>query len=315
MRKVQILKSIYEEFCIDLKEFSFTVAFARVVSKIRIPFLSYADRSSFFWTRIYRYIRKQYGTRIDYKTDCASHDLALSENVIWVMWWQGEEQMPDVIHMCYEQMKRVKGNKKLVLITKDNYTEYVQLPSAIIRKFNAGLISITHLSDVIRCYLLRDHGGLWLDSSIFASNLNINWTEDFYTLSSHGKLENYFSNGSWATFVLYCKYKNSLFMRYMCALYKCYWEEHDRVIVYEMPDYFIRLIYDNSEVVKNQIDRVPDNTGYRLLLGIMNNKYNQESIDKVLKECPLQKLSYKYEVNKEKNGELTNFGHLMNEAI
>lgn len=40
------------------------------------------------------------------------------------------------------------------------------LPNFILKKFENGYISITHLSDIIRVLLLYNYGGLWIDSTV-----------------------------------------------------------------------------------------------------------------------------------------------------
>lgn len=89
-------------------------------------------------------------------------------NKVWFCWLQGIENAPDVVKLCYSQARRILKNKKeLVLITKDNFNEYARLPEWIIEKWNAGEISNTHFSDLLRLELLIANGGLWLDSTAY----------------------------------------------------------------------------------------------------------------------------------------------------
>ena len=43
---------------------------------------------------------------------------------VWVFWWQGEDQMPELVKKCYQSLKRQLYDKKIVLITKDNINDY-----------------------------------------------------------------------------------------------------------------------------------------------------------------------------------------------
>ena len=44
---------------------------------------------------------------------------------IWICWWQGEEQMPQIVQTCYRQIKKMSGNHPVVLITDENYRDFV----------------------------------------------------------------------------------------------------------------------------------------------------------------------------------------------
>ena len=86
---------------------------------------------------------------------------------IWVCWWQGEENMPEVVKVCYRSIKKLSGKHPVVLITEDNLKDYVQLPQFIMDKYAAGIISRTHFSDILRFYLLKEYGGIWMDITNF----------------------------------------------------------------------------------------------------------------------------------------------------
>ena len=57
-------------------------------------------------------------------------------------------------------------NRKIILLTKNNLNQYVSLPRCIIKKYNLGIITHTHFSDVVRVALLCEHGGTWIDSTV-----------------------------------------------------------------------------------------------------------------------------------------------------
>ncbi len=88
---------------------------------------------------------------------------------IWVFWWQGIENMPPVVKLCFDSLRIHAGNIPIYVVTKKNFREYVSFPSFIIEKFQKGNFSITHFSDILRFALLSQYGGLWLDATIFVS--------------------------------------------------------------------------------------------------------------------------------------------------
>ena len=44
---------------------------------------------------------------------------------IWVMWWQGENKMPEVVKICYASILKNAGSHPVNLITNCNYEKYL----------------------------------------------------------------------------------------------------------------------------------------------------------------------------------------------
>lgn len=89
---------------------------------------------------------------------------------VWQMWWQGENEAPLITKNCMDSVKRfLPKDYKYVLITKDNISDYLTIPSFIQEKLNKG-ISFTHFSDYVRASLLHKFGGIWIDSTCFLSS-------------------------------------------------------------------------------------------------------------------------------------------------
>ena len=103
----------------------------------------------------------------------------------WSCWWQGMEEAPDLIKACSNSLKRYLPDEvELVIITKDNYRDYVDFPQWIIDKVENGSVTLTTFSDVIRASLLYKYGGIWLDSTILLTEkLPIDfWDYDIFTI-------------------------------------------------------------------------------------------------------------------------------------
>ena len=69
------------------------------------------------------------------------------------------------------QSKKNAGDHRVIILTEDNYKQYVNIPEWLEEKKNKGVISRTHFSDVLRLTLLSHYGGLWLDSTFFVRSL------------------------------------------------------------------------------------------------------------------------------------------------
>ena len=73
-------------------------------------------------------------------------------------WFQGMEHAPKMVQYCFESLKSNLRDKRIILITEDNYKEYVQFPTYILEKYEKGCFSKTHLSDLLRLELLIKYG-------------------------------------------------------------------------------------------------------------------------------------------------------------
>ena len=52
--------------------------------------------------------------------------------------------------------------------------KYVQFPNYIIEKWNAGLITNTHMTDLLRLELLIRYGGMWVDATVLCTSRSKN---------------------------------------------------------------------------------------------------------------------------------------------
>lgn len=103
----------------------------------------------------------------------------------WSCWWQGMEEAPDLIKACVNSLKKYLPDEvELIVITQDNYRDYVDFPEWLVEKVETGRVTLTTFSDVIRASLLYKWGGIWLDSTILLTEpLPVDfWDYDIFTL-------------------------------------------------------------------------------------------------------------------------------------
>ncbi len=116
---------------------------------------------------VYRYCEMRYAPMLDSSPIHRSAPLT-SSNTIWWCWLQGLDVAPDLVKICYSSLSKL--NRPIQIITQDNYSEFITLPEYVIKKWKDGIISNTHLSDILRLELLTTHGGTWIDSTVYCSD-------------------------------------------------------------------------------------------------------------------------------------------------
>lgn len=241
---------------------------------------------------------------------------------IWVCWWQGEENMPELVKCCYRSLCENANGHPVNLVTKDNYKSYVAIPDYILEKLDKGMITLTHFSDILRVSLLYEHGGMWVDATILITKplpeyldyafYSIKHTA-FYTVVPTNKGQ-HISGYRWVAFFLYSA-KNNLLIGFMKDFFFAYWREEEKLIEYLLIDYVIALAYDLIPAATKMIDSIPYNNlrhnDLRYLLK-RNSPYDPALFEEICSETYLHKLTWKKQfLEYTKKGEPTYYKHIV----
>ena len=90
---------------------------------------------------VFSYLERDFSYLIDRYKDKPLGAVVPEHRYIWVMWWQGEQAAPELVRMCIDSIRRNANGAEVVVITKDNYRDYVDIPDYIIEKHRAGVIA------------------------------------------------------------------------------------------------------------------------------------------------------------------------------
>ncbi|WP_290236109.1 capsular polysaccharide synthesis protein, partial [Bacteroides acidifaciens] len=96
-------------------------------------------------------LRKKYNrnaAQLKESIDSSYHKESAPVKKVWLCWWQGMDNAPDLVKKCYQSIKAHLTDWEIVIVTRDNYFQYVSFPEYIIRKWEIGIISNTHMSDL-----------------------------------------------------------------------------------------------------------------------------------------------------------------------
>ena len=295
------------------KEFGFKVAFSSICSSaFRYPMAitRWKDRCIINW------LKKNYSFIIeDYHKKFSSE--IVSENyipIIWSVWWQGEENAPEIVKTCFANIRRHCGKKDFRVITKKNFQNYIQLPEYIIKKLDDGIITLTHLSDILRFYLLSRYGGMWIDATIFvAKDIPSEIFECDYYVIRHE--ENFYSYGvnrdRWITYLQAAK-KNSLLCSFGYDFLVEYWKKRNFLIDYMLIDYVVEIAYQEFPKVKNLLDAVPlNNPEIEGLRPLLNSIFDEKQFQQLKSSTNFFKLTWKHKFEKIISGHETFYGHLL----
>lgn len=216
------------------------------------------------------------------------------DNAIWVCWLQGADAMPPVTRICYDSIcKHAKGHP-VILLTQDNFHDYVMMPQNIERLYTLGKIKPAHYADIMRVNLLAQQGGLWLDATMWLASPIDSAIFKMPFWSIHTPNDGYFvSQCRWAVFALAAKRHNLL----MVAVARCfdeYLKQTDTFIDYFMFDQFIDMLQQQSPELHSMIEAIPiNNINVHKLDHLLTTIFNEDEYHRITAGTQLFKLSYK----------------------
>lgn len=243
------------------------------------------------------YLKKNLSSVIEHYKNAEDESCYDENSPIWVCWWTGEETAPDLVKQCIKSIKANAKTRPVNIIHKDNWSEYIEIPSYILDKVESKKICLANFSDYLRVSLISKYGGLWIDATVFCSReIPKEYFElPFFTCKSqYDEACPYISKMRWTAFILGGQ-KNNMFFKYMKSAFDEYWKNHDVSIDYLLVDYLIVTAYNEIPTIRQFIDNVPVNNSHRDDLQMaMNLAVPADEFHNIIKdETVLYKLSWR----------------------
>ena len=238
---------------------------------------------------IYKDLKNKY-------SDIINQEIKDSERVkndtIWVSWFQGLDSAPILCQTCVERMYEVFGKNKVKLLTADNYQEYVHLPDYIINKWQEGIITNAHFSDILRTALLVENGGTWIDATILILKDKLPkyfYDSELFIFADHisGIYPNIQSSYISA-------YKGSKILQLTLNLLYEYWKKENYLVNYSLFHLFFQIALEKYPDEWNRVYKYPNHSTHILRKNILD-KFDKDRYESIKDVCPIQKLTYKKE--------------------
>lgn len=244
-----------------------------------------------------------------------------SKGTIFVFWYQGFDNLPEICDICLKSLKKQNSDKKIIYLDKTNYLNYVNISKNIIDKLDKGKISITHFSDILRFNILAKYKKtIWCDATLFfiksipdsyfdLDYINISKQQDFdkneyniYPNFDYGNV--YFIGG-----------ENKSVFRFLSYFWEFYLESFGQVYDYFSSamaiEYFKRNNPEFSKIVAN---RPLNNEKSESLLPLINEIASKEKASCFLSETTFfYKLNWHPKYIEKDNNALTFFGEIKKE--
>ncbi len=254
--------------------------------------------------------------------------------VVWFMWWQGEDSMPDIIRINYNALQHNLNGYEIIFLDKTNIEQYLTLPQYIWKKLESGLISITHLSDLVRASVLHKYGGLWLDATIHVTAPLPNykgltyWSPKWqikqsekrkyklwfglWSISNIPKLTMTQCMGTW-----YSAKDNPIF-GCLKDFWLAYWKDSNGKPYYWTTEVFlIGCMYPKIPAVQNQIDNLGYNNPKVFNISeLINEEVNHKALRELLSDTQYFYLRWKSQyIENSTSNKKTLYYHLTQDAL
>lgn len=97
--------------------------------------------------------------------------------VIWIMWWQGFDQAPELVKKCRISWEKYHPTWKIYALDKHNINQFIDVENVI--DINRKDIPLQKISNVLRLNLLKKYSGVWVDATCFCCRPLDDWLGDF----------------------------------------------------------------------------------------------------------------------------------------
>ncbi len=235
-----------------------------------------------------------------------------SSDKVWICWFQGIENAPELVQKCYDSVKKNLINHEIILITEENMNDYVTFPDYIIKKWKSGVITYTHLTDLLRIELLIKYGGMWLDATVLCTSSEdcipdyfFNSDLFFFQSLKPGRDGKSTYCSSW---LMSAKTNNKVLLATRELCYS-YWKNENSMKDYFLLHDFLSITLDRYEDEWRAI--VPrDNATPHIMLLRLFDQFDEKMWENIAKQSPFHKLTYKFGKD-QKAAEGTNYKRII----
>lgn len=219
-----------------------------------------------------------------------SEPKAKTPRIIWWCWLQGEENAPKLCRACLASLRKNLPDFEVRVITAQNMWNYITVPDFIKRKYEKGKISHTHFSDILRTCLLCEHGGSWIDSTVFCTGYHSKiLTKQLFYFSNLKRRDCSIEFSNWM--ISACK--NHPVLLALRTLLFDYWKKHNRLYHYFFYHFFATMILEKYSEVKKSVS-VFSNVPSHIMQDELFEPYSEERWNELSLMSDFHKLTYKF---------------------
>lgn len=221
--------------------------------------------------------------------------------MIWFCWLQGIDNAPELVKVCYESICKNITDRKIIVLTNENLSQYAHLPDYVLRKHKKGIIPDAAFTDMLRLELLCKHGGTWIDATVLCTgNEGINELLDadlfVYQKIRKGATQ-FLGLSSW---MISSAANHSFLLVVRDMLYE-YWKEKNCVVDYFLIHLFFCMMAERHPEVVGALPRKGNRIPHYLQRRLAE-PYDEKWMKELKAHCAFHKLTYRIPNNASRKG-------------
>lgn len=217
---------------------------------------------------------------------------------IWICWLQGIENAPRLVQQCVESVRRHCPDYNITILTEQTLFDYVSLPADVIAKYKSGRLPFPQFSDIVRVALLSEHGGIWMDATVYMSAPMPSYvTEGPLFMFRSGWMSSHLHVGS--NWMLASVPQHPVMVNMRDVLCE-YWRKESYLRDYYIFHDLLGIAYRKHAQTRSLIDAMPyiNNVDpHSLMYRATQQPYSDELKRDILRRSAIHKLSYKNAVD------------------
>ena len=201
---------------------------------------------------------------------------------------------------CLDSVAKYNPDIERVIISPKNVREYVNIPDFIYKLKEKGIIKLAQFSDILRTYLLVEHGGCWIDATVLLTAPLPQYIKDaeLFVFKADEKAD--LDGLNMASYFISAKPNNRILIQCQ-RFFENYWRENNFLV-----NYFSFLHAFTMIALKNKDiwEKVPffSFIPVQQMQAELVKPYNKERFAQLKQMTPIHKLTYKPKVmTKQKN--------------
>jgi len=220
---------------------------------------------------------------------------------IWQFWDNKTGQKtPEIVFTSIDSVKKFVGNFDHKILNFSTIENYSDLPGYVFDRLKSGRMIYAHFADLLRLNLLKNHGGIWMDATLYATNFIPEYiiNQDFFvfltdklTNYSYSYMQNFFIRAKKGSFLCEAWYL-------MCIEF---WKSKKRSIDYFQHQLMFRSLVHKNPAARQLFNKMPHISEDETLQFVGNNlfkKFDPQEWERIKNHSFLQKTTYKVEDNK-----------------
>lgn len=243
----------------------------------------------------YKQFKRKYYDKCTRERPWEQLEKKANADTVWILWMQGLENAPELVLACIESVIRQLPDKKIVILDKENFKEYVSMPEDIIEKWERGIIGMAHFSDLLRLEILIQYGGYWIDSTVLCTDNSIfGYIEKeplfMYSFYYFGFQAEIMELNNWFIY----SYTNNNILCLMRAFLYEYWRTRNRAKNYFIFQIFMTLAIDCYEEEYKKIPIVSQVNAH-ILASYIYDTFDENKYELLKSQTGIHKLSTRFE--------------------